>query len=146
MGGAVAFISPTPSNATTFARMYLITYGQFNDVVRQENGLAIPGNIIVPPFDELGGATEWQIDGVRLYGKLIKVGAEGEHPILTFSATRADFTLGAPSEAYIRMILSGLKETYPSMCESQIIDYLAQADGIRDIIHRNVLSRCVLGN
>jgi hypothetical protein len=44
------------------------------------------------------------------------------------------------------MILSGLKETYPSMCESQIIDYLAQADGIRDIIHRNVLSRCVLGN
>jgi hypothetical protein len=49
-GGAVAFISPTPSNATTFARMYLITYGQFNDVVRQENGLAIPGNIIVPPL------------------------------------------------------------------------------------------------
>jgi hypothetical protein len=30
--------------------MYLITYGQFNDVVRQENGLAIPGNIIVPPL------------------------------------------------------------------------------------------------
>ena len=69
------------------------------------------------------------------------IGAEGEHPILTFSATRDDFTLGSPSEAYIRMILSGLKETYPSMCESQIIDYLAQ----RDVIRRDVLLRWVLG-
>lgn len=143
--GAVAFIRPTPSNATTYARMYLITYGQFNDVVRQENRKIVPGNVIVPPFDELARAREWPIPNVRLYGRLLNVGTEGEHPILTFFATREDFTLGAPSEDYVRVIVSGLKETYPSMCESQILEYLAQAGWIRDAIHPSVL-RWVLGH
>ena len=126
--------------------MYRITYGQFNDVVRQENGRSVPGDIIVPPFDELARAIKWQIRGVRLYGRLMKVGAEGQHPILTFSATCDDFTLGAPSEAYVRMIVSGLEETYPSICESQILEYLAQAEGIRDVIPHDVLARWVLGH
>ncbi len=143
-GGAVAFIRPTPSNATTYGRMYLITYGQFNDVVRQENGKIVPGNIIVPPFGELARAREWLIPNVRLYGRLLKVGTEGEHPILTFSATREDFTLGAPTEDYVRKIVSGLKDTYPTMCKSQILEYLAQAEGIRDTLYHDVLARWIL--
>jgi len=73
-------------------------------------------------------------------------GAAPLHPILTFSATRDDFALGAPAEAYAKMIVSGLKETYPSMCDSQILEYLSQADGIRDVIHADVLARWVLGD
>jgi hypothetical protein len=51
--GAVAFVRRAASDATTYARMYLITYGQFNDVVRQENGRTVPGDVIVPPYDDL---------------------------------------------------------------------------------------------
>jgi hypothetical protein len=145
-GGAVAFIRPTPSNATTYARMYLITYGQFNDVVRQENGKKVPGSIIVPPFDELARGREWPIPKVRLYGRLLKVGTEGEHPILTFSATRDEFTLGAPSEAYLKIIVFGLQETYPSLCESQILEYFGQAEGIRGTVDPDALACWVLGH
>ena len=143
--GAVAFIRPTRSNATTYARMYLITYGQFNDVVRQENDRKVPGDIIVPPYVELARATEWQIARVRLYGRLMKVGGEGRHPVLTFSATRNDFILGRPSEAYLRMIVSGLQETYPAMCKSEILVYLAQAEGIRGMIDPDALACFLLG-
>ena len=36
-GGAPAFIAATPSSAKTYARAYLLTRDQFNDVVAQEN-------------------------------------------------------------------------------------------------------------
>ncbi len=144
--GAVAFIRPTTSNATTYARMYLITYGQFNDVVRQENERIVPGNIIVPPFDGLVLASEWLIDKDWLYGRLLKVGTEGEHPILTFTATRDDFTLGAPSEDYLKIIVFGLQETYPSLCESQILEYFGQAEGIHGTLDPDALACWVLGH
>jgi len=145
-GGAVAFIRRTRFNATTYARMYLITYGQFNDVVRQENDRKVPGDIIVPPYDELATATEWHIASVRLYGHLMKVGVEGGQPVLTFSATRNDFILGRPSEAYIRMIVSGLQDTYPAMCESEILEYLAQAEGIRGMLDPDALACFLFGH
>jgi len=62
----------------------------------------------------------------------MKVGIQDEHPILTFSATRNDFAIGAPSEAYIKMIVSGLEEeTYPCLLKPEILGYLGQAEGIR---------------
>jgi hypothetical protein len=143
--GAVGFIRPVASNAATLARMYLISYGQFNDVVRQENGKAVPGNMIVPPYEYLSRGNHWEIAGVRLYGRLIKTGAKDEHPILTFTATRDDFVVGPPSEAYIKMIVSGLEETYPCMRKSEILDYLRRTEGIRDTIPGDVLGACVLG-
>jgi|SRR5579863_8147092 hypothetical protein len=143
---AVAFIRPTHPRATTYGRMFLITYGQFNDVFRQENGKRMPGAVIVPPYEQLTRATEWQIEGVRLYGRMMKIGTQGEYPILTFSATRNDFVIGAPSEAYIQMIVAGLEETYPCMLKSAILEYLGHADGIRDKIPADVLTRWILGN
>jgi hypothetical protein len=40
--------------------MYLVSYGQFNDVVCQENGKGITAKIIVPSFDALGHDKAWQ--------------------------------------------------------------------------------------
>jgi hypothetical protein len=142
---AVAFIRSDDPHATTYGRMYLITYGQFNDVFRQENGKRVPGDSIVPPYEQLTSAAEWQIHGIRLYGRMMKVGMQGEHPILTFSATRNDFAIGAPSEAYIKMIVSGLEETYPCMRKSEILEYLSPTDGIRNVIKGDVLARWILG-
>jgi hypothetical protein len=66
-GGAIAFIRRTVSDARTYGRIYLITYGQFNDVVRQENGRNVPGPIVVPSFDALADGDYWQLDGFRLW-------------------------------------------------------------------------------
>jgi hypothetical protein len=143
--GAVGFIRPVASNATTHARMYLVTYSQFNDVVRQENGKHVPGDIIVPPYERLSRGEHWEINGVRLYGRLIRTGIQDEHPILTFTATRDDFAVGPPSEAYVKMIVSGLEETYPCMRKSEIRDYLGATVGIRDAIPGDVLAAWILG-
>lgn len=142
-GGAVAFIRRVASDATTYARMYLITYGQFNDVVRQENGLKVPGGIIVPDYDDLTQSNEWLLAAPRLYGRLMKLGMRDRHPILTFTATSDNFVIGPPSEAYIKMIASGLDETYPSLGEGGILDYLAAAEGIRLAIDRERLAQWI---
>ena len=144
--GAVGFIRPVASNATTLARMYLISYGQFNDVVRQENGRKVPGDIIVPLYEDLSRGAHWEITGVRLYGRLIKTGMLDEHPILTFTTTRDDFMVGPPSEAYIKMIVQGLEETYPCMRKSEILDYLGHTEGIRDAIPGKALATWIMGH
>src|SRR6185312_10705420 len=82
----------------------------------------------------------WTIDG-GLYSRLMKTGTQDGHPILTFTATRDDFAIGAPSEAYVKMIVSGLEETYPCMRKSEILDYLDMAEGIRGAIQSDVLTR-----
>lgn len=145
--GAVAFIKSGAANANTYARMYLISYGQFNDVVRQENGRDVPGGNIVPPYDDLAANDQWLIPGIRLYGRLVKTGTHADRPILTFTATRDDFAIGAPSEAYVKMIVSGLEETYPCLRKSEILEYLGQVDGIRATpIQGDLLARWVLGH
>jgi hypothetical protein len=68
------------------------------------------------------------------------------YPILTFTATRYDFAIGVPSEASIKMIVSGLEETYPCMLKSEILDYLGMAEGIRGAIQGDALTRWVLGH
>ena len=144
--GAVGFIRPIASNATTHARMYLVSYDQFNDVVRQENGRDVPGDMIVPLYEQLLHSDRWQIAGLRLYGRLLKMGMQGEYPILTFTATRDDFAVAPPSEAYIKVIVSGLEETYPGMHKSEILNYLGSAEGIRDAIPGNVLAAWIQGH
>lgn len=141
---AIAFIRSAASEANTYARMYLITYGQLNDVVRQENGKKVPGDTIMPPYENLASGDVWIIDG-GIYSRLMKIGTQNGHPILTFTATRDDFTIGLPSETYVKMIVSGLEETYPCMRKSEILEYLSTAEGIRGAIECDVLTRWVLG-
>lgn len=96
--------------------------------------------MIVPSYEQLSHGDHWQIAGLRLYGRLLKIGMQGEHPILTFTATRDDVAVAPPSEAYIKMIVSGLEETYPCMRKSEILNYLGRTEGIRDTIPGDVLA------
>jgi hypothetical protein len=143
-GGAIVFVRRTVSGARTYGRMYLITYGQFNDVVRQENGRDVPGSVVVPSFEAFARADHWEIDGFRLYGGVIKIGARHGHPILSLTAAHENHEVGAPSEAYVKTIVSGLEETYPCMRKSKIFDYLARTQGIHDAIPADTLNRWVL--
>jgi hypothetical protein len=143
-GGAIGFIRRTVSDARTYGRIYLVTYGQFNDVVRQENGRNVPGPIVVPSFDALAEGDYWQLDGFRLYGGVIKIGTRHGHPILSLTAAHENHIVGAPSEAYVKTIISGLEETYPCMRNSKILAYLRGAEGIREAIPGDTLNRWVL--
>jgi hypothetical protein len=120
--------------------MYLMTYGQFNDVVRQENSRNVPGAIVVPSFDAIADADHWEIEGFRLYAGIIKIGARHGHPILSLTAGHENHVVGAPSEAYVKTIISGLKETYPCMRNSKILAYLSSTEGIRKAISEDTLT------
>ncbi|SRR6266852_6059118 len=142
---AIAFVRHVVSDAHTFGRMYLLSYGQFNDVVRQENGRDVPGKIVVPPFQDLSRDGHFDIAGFRLYGRFIKIGVQDGDPILTLTATQDDFTIGAPSEAYVKTIVAGLEETYPCMRKSEILDYLSKTEGIRSLVQPDVLVGWIMG-
>lgn len=140
--GAIAFVKRAASDAHTYGRMYLISYGQFNAAVRQENSRNVPGDIIVPPYENLDGQDQWPVNGVRLYGRIIKTGTHDGHPILTLTGDNP--VVGQPSEAYIKTIVAGLEETYPCLRKSEIIDYLGRTEGIRGVIQGDVLARWIL--
>jgi hypothetical protein len=142
---SIAFVRQNASATHTHGRMYLLSYDQFNDVVRQENGRDVPGNTVVPPFENLAHADHFNVAGFRLYGRFIKVGAQDGHLILTLTATKDNFAVGAPSEAYVKTIAAGLKETYPFMRKSEILDYLGKTEGVRDLIQPNILTSWILG-
>jgi hypothetical protein len=143
-GGAIAFIRRTVSDARAYGRIYLITYSQFNDVVLQENGRDVPGRVVVPSFEALAQADHWEIDGFRLYSGVIKIGARHGHPILSLTAAHENHKVGAPSEAYVKTIVSGLKEIYPCMGKSKILDYLGRTQGIHGAIPVDTLKLWVL--
>jgi hypothetical protein len=129
--GPVAFVRAR-GGRQTLGRMYLITDDQFNDVVLQENGRDSGWGRLCPPFEEMnaGTNTSWTLPGIRLYGRLLRLGTDGGHPVLTFSATREDFPIGPPGAAYLALIVAGLAETYPRMSAKDIREYLATADGM----------------
>jgi hypothetical protein len=72
------------------------------------------------------------LNGNPYYGKLLNIGSEGRYPILTFTTARSDLQHAtAPSEQYVKVIASGIKETYPEMRDDDIAEYLSGADGLR---------------
>lgn len=136
---SIAFVRHAESGTHTYGRMYLLSYGQFNDVVRQENGRDVPGNIVVPPFEDLAHTDHFDIAGFRLYGRFIKTGTQDGCPVLTLTATQDKFEVGAPSEAYVKTIVAGLEETYPCMRKLEVLDYLGKTEGIRGHIQSDLL-------
>jgi hypothetical protein len=128
--GGVAFIRG--GGGHTLGRMYLITAEQFNDVVMQENGKTPDGSPFVPAFKKLVSQSQSILPGRPWYGKILNIGSEGGWPILTFTTARTDLlNPNAPAEEYLKVIASGIKETYPQMGNDDIAEYLAQADGVR---------------
>jgi hypothetical protein len=65
-------------------------------------------------------------------------------PLLSLTAAHENHIVGAPSEAYVKTIISGLEETYPCMRKSKILAYLRGAEGIREAIPGDTLNRWVL--
>ena len=130
-GGGVAFIREGTKESLTLGRMYLITYEQFNDVVMQENDKCVNGELYVPRFQQLVQQRESVLPDKPWYGKLLNVGTEGGHPIVTFTTPITDLRPNPndPSEEYLNTIASGLRETYPKMTDTEITAYLYARGG-----------------
>jgi hypothetical protein len=111
--------------------MYLITDEQFNNVVMQENSKEPNGSRFVPAFNQLVSQLRCILPGNHWYGKLLNIGSEGGCPILTFTTARTDLlNPNAPAEQYVKVIASGIKETYSGMSDDDIVAYLYRAAGI----------------
>jgi hypothetical protein len=129
----LAFIRERTGRCQTLGRIYLITDDQFNDVVMQENFVRVDGSRFVPPIELLARQRVSTLPGNRWYGSIVNIGTIGGIPILTFTTTRTDLhpTPNRPSPEYLKVIVAGIKETYPEMTDAEIAAYFLRAEGIR---------------
>ena len=117
----------------TFGRMYLITAEQFIEVVRQENrDININIDLKVAKREKSYSFKEvW-------YGNLIYLDDMEGIPVFSFTTYKEKGDFRAPSAEYLRVITSGLKETY-NFSKEQIADYLMKKDGIKGNFSREEL-------
>ena len=129
-GMAAAFVSVGAKNPPSLGRAYLITQGQFVDVVRQENNLRAD----IADFEErLHDALERghaRLLPTGSYTELLFCGERDGHPMLSFTASDDRTDVGRPSAPYLRMIGSGLQESHGVTTE-QVVTYLIDRPGVR---------------
>jgi hypothetical protein len=124
-GGGVAFLTPGPGvdpSAGARCHLHRITQQQFADVFVQENRQPGPIELDVERLEV--GSHHDALDTV--YGRILMLGlhSNGE-PIVTFTSP-ADLEPNRPSEHYLSVIRTGLRETF-EIDERAIADYLDQA-------------------
>lgn len=118
--GGVAFLR-SQSGVRLKARLYLVTFDQFADVVAQENWL-VPGTIEIEPSEE-----QVVLDGDHTYRLVIPLGRHDGIPVLTISQLATTDT-ALPPDAYLRYIAAGLEESH-GMSVDEIVAYLSAAPG-----------------
>lgn len=130
-GGGMAFYDPASASSVA-ARAYLVTAGQFADVVTQEMHRDPNGHVNVD-LDTVRATGRSELGSGR-YETLILVGRLDGYPMLTFTApwSVADITPTSPSGPYLRMLGEGLRETHDWSAE-QVANYLARRPGARGI-------------
>ena len=139
--GGIAFIDAQKGEtATGLGRAYNISISQFDGVVAQENG-GDPKGATPVPLDEVL-TTGRSVTGDGAYETMLHIGDYQGAPVITFTApfstrdamvregsiqrgkVRIPVRTNKPSASYVRMIGSGLGETFG-------MDEVAQADYIR---------------
>lgn len=120
--GGLAFYDPSEEGVVV-ARAYLVSFGQFSDVVAQEARLE-------------GGADLVRDDGGRLvalssvYDNILELEPYDGVPVMTMTArTGSSGPPVAPSAAYLTTILAGLADGFDLDPDAQV-DYLLRARGV----------------
>jgi hypothetical protein len=123
-GGGVAFHEPDASGET-LARAYLVTVGQFADVLEQEMGRE-PG-VDHALTEVLAGGRHTL--GPGHYETLHLAGELDDRPVLTFSTPDVEpLGLRAPAPAYVETMARGLRETH-DLTGDELVDYLLGCRG-----------------
>ena len=126
--GGVCFISNNfGQSKETLARMYLITKEQFIDIVKQENRNSQELQI---DFEKavIDGGIVFKKD--IWYGKILYLGNQNNYPIFTFTNEIDIEEKNKPNENYLKIIIEGIKETFPNFNEFDIENYLNSKQGI----------------
>lgn len=141
--GGVAFIRNTFNiKSKTLGRMYLITMGQFLDVIKQENN--IHGNFKID-FDYATTNGSFVFRESSWYGKIIYLGVQRDIPIFTFTHHVDLHESTRPSERYLVTIIRGIYQTY-NLTAQDIVDYLVVKAGINGKYSQDELKALVLQN
>ena len=151
---AMAFIQ-SGRGGQSYGRMYLITFSQFDQLIQQEQGRERPSATpICPPLSYITAANfcftnptnpTVPIDPkMKLrYGKILNLGAEGDYPVLTFTAVGPDAEIktSAPSREYLQTIAGGIRETFPDVSPEQMCRYFLECDGVKNNISAEDLNK-----
>jgi len=141
-GGAPAVFEPaTPTEQAgteVFARAWHLRWGQFEDVMAQENGRATRP-LVVGPTALVDGSS--MLVGPGRYDRLVCVGTLDGVPVLTFTAPvpLEWVTPEAPSLSYLAHIITGLRETF-GLVDPAVVDYLGGAPGATPALVRAALA------
>jgi hypothetical protein len=133
-GGGMAF-HELGGAGEVVARAYRLTFGQVSDLVAQESRHPVGRDL--DQIDPEGG---WRTPS-EVYETLVHVGDRDGLPMLTLT-TRRPLQESAPSEAYLRTILRGLREVTGWPPERRAA-YLAPARGVFPTwTHASLLALC----
>lgn len=126
-GGGVAFLDHAPQvgAAPTYARGYVITGEQFEDLVAQESKRDHA------PVDWSALMSDGRVTvGPGRYDALVRVGSRDGMPMVTFThpLPLAANTTAAPVIGYLNMLASGLREAH-SLPDPAIAEYLCSHPG-----------------
>lgn len=121
-GGALAFYDPTATSQVV-ARSYRITFGQLSDLVSQEASHPVGRNLTPAPTE----GQPWPTPS-GVYESVVGLGERDGHPMFTLTSLRP-LEPAPPSASYLRTILRGLEEVWPSSAHDRAT-YLLGAGGV----------------
>jgi hypothetical protein len=110
------------------ARAYLLTAGQFGDVLAQEMRQPPGTEVDLTPVHRAGRHSY----GPGRYQTLLRVGNRHGLPMLTFTSAQQVRRLSAPTAAYLRTMAVGLRESH-GWSDNRIGAHLASIPGARGI-------------
>jgi hypothetical protein len=120
-GGALAF-HDRAAEGSLAARAYLVTFGQFSDVVTQEARLRVSGDLVPCATEGV-----WEARS-SVYESVARIGEHEGMPILSFTSARSHDP-APPSASYLRTILRGLAQTF-GWGPHESAEYLMGAPGV----------------
>jgi hypothetical protein len=124
-GGGIEFFEPGGDDVV-LARAYLITAGQFADVLHQEMRREPGTDVDLTAVVRHGLHTL----GPGRYETLHLAGELDDRPVVTFSAPDIDqLGIRAPADAYVVTMARGLRNTH-ELSDEELVDYLATCRGI----------------
>ena len=121
-GGGLAFYDPARRDRCT-VRAYLITFGQFSDLVAQEARRSVGTDLVLAS----DGHTYHGLSVI--YDAVVPIGELDGRPMLTLTTT-AVHQENAPSAEYVTVILAGLADGF-GLTDAERVDYLLAAGGVR---------------
>lgn len=132
-GTAAAFIEVKARNdSETRACAYKVRFAQFIELWQRENTTAdTPGQLPTPTWDEVMRGHDFD---ALPYGKFVVLAGFEDDPTPVRSFTSPALGVkdaAAPSPPYLKHIIIGLRERYPSLSDDDVVAYLTAVPGVR---------------